>query len=153
MRIPDIEIRTGVVREVQDNGAGIAFKLGNPPLLLSIGAVPRLGRRSTVTVVPNAVSAGEYIAVAVRPSLLPQFNYALLAYKRPGGAVHPANFTLAKWILVGSGCVMLASIFAGSPTKSVALFAVAGLVAISCAFRLLAVRKGVQLLRRWQVKK
>ena len=151
MAIPDIEIHTGIVKDVVNNGAGITFTVGEPPLLLSLGALPnRGGTLSSVAITPNALDAGEYIAVAVRPSLLQPLNYVLLAYRRPRNEAHPVNFTLAAWILAASIFGMVASIFAGTVTDGLSLLAASVLVAIPCTLRLLSVRRGVRLLRQWQ---
>jgi|SRR5579862_2238021 len=148
MGIFDPEIRAGIVKNVVNTGSGISFKLGTPPLLLSLGALPN--KRFGTLFAPNKLDADEYIGVAVRRSLLQPLNYVLLAYRRPRAEVHLANFTTAAWGLVASTCAMIGTALTDTLTEGITLFAVSALVATPCVFRLLSVRKAALLLRQWQ---
>jgi hypothetical protein len=144
----DIEVRTGLVSEVFENGAGITLKFGEPPMMLSIGAMP--SRVRTVTLVPMEVDPGEYLAVAISKSLLQPLNYVLLAYRRPRGEVHATNFTLAAWGVVAGVAGLAASTLADTIQNGIAAVAVSSAVLVPGAVRLFSVRKAKLLLAQWR---
>jgi hypothetical protein len=144
----DIEVRAGLVSEVCDNGAGITFKFGHPPITLSIGAIP--SRAPAGTLLPITVDPGDYIVVAVCKSLLQPLNHVLLAYRRPRGEVYAANFTLAAWGVVASIAGLAASSLADTIPDGIAGVAASSAVLIPAAVRLLSVRKAKLLLEQWR---
>jgi hypothetical protein len=105
----DIQIVSGFVTEVSNNGAGISFNIGTPPICLTMGAFP------TRVASPGSqpIDNNDYIAVAVSPSAFQGSGYELLSFRRVGqrGPAHPTNFTLAAWVLVLSVGGVAASFF------------------------------------------
>jgi hypothetical protein len=146
--MPDIEVRAGFVSELADNGAGITFKPGDPPMALSIGAIP--SRMPAGTLISSEIDANEYIVVAVRRSLLQPLNYVLLAYRRPRGEARAANFTLAAWGLVAGVVGFGASMLADTVADGIAGVVASSLVLVPAALRILSVRKAKLLLEAWR---
>jgi hypothetical protein len=64
-----IEVRTGFVFDVADNGAGVMFKFGEPPVALSIGAIP--SRMPAGTLTPTAVETVRRTLTRYLPCFLP----------------------------------------------------------------------------------
>lgn len=141
-----IEVRAGIVADVSDNGAGITFNLGTPPMVLSIGAVPT--RMPPGTLIPNAVDPGEYIAVAICKSILQPLNYVLLAYRRPRGEIHAANFKTAAFAAAAGTVGLSACLLAATPAEGIAGISASLVVLVPAVLRLLAVRKATSLLKQ-----
>ena len=116
----DIQVRAGLVSEVGDDGAGVTFKFGDPPITLSIGTIP--SRMPAGRLLPITVDAGDYIVVAVCKSLLQPLNHVLLTYRRPRGEVYAANFTLAAWGVVAGVAGLAASTLADTIPEVAPLF-------------------------------
>jgi hypothetical protein len=146
----DIEIRSGLVSEVMDTGAGLSFNIGTPPISLTLGAIPTKTLPETFKL--RSLDNDEWIAVAVRRSAFQGSGFALLSYRRLGqrGSAHPANFTLAAWVLALSVGGVAVSFAADNLTTALGYAACFVLLAIPCVLRLLSVRKATRLLGDWQ---
>jgi hypothetical protein len=144
-----IEIRSGKASEVSYTGAGIAFRIGDPPISVSIGALPMLATSGMFA--PPPIKENEWIAVAVQPTAWLGSGYALLSYRRLGlgGPSRPANFSLAAWLLGLSAFGIAMSLPAKNLSTAIGHAACFVLLAIPCALRLLSVRKATRLLQNW----
>jgi hypothetical protein len=146
----DIEVISGFAKDVSDNGDGISFCVGSPPISLTLGAMPK--RAPPGTFGPPPIGPNEWIAVAVRRSAWEGSGYALLAYRRLGlrGSAHATNFTLAAWLLVLSVAGAALSFTADQFSTAFGYAACFALLAIPCLYRIVSVRRAARLLQSWE---
>jgi hypothetical protein len=145
-----IEIRSGMALEVSDNGSGITFSVGTPPISVSLGAMPKRAPQGTFG--PPPIGENEWIAVAVRPTAWLGSGYALLSYRRLSmrGSARPANFTVAAWLLALCAFGIAMSFLADNLSTALGYATCFILLAVPCVFRLISVRSATRLLQNWQ---
>ena len=146
----DAIIHFGPLEDVTQVGPIINFKVGSPPVSLTItDSTQRAQAYSSSTLIPPLFGAGDYVAVAVRAS---GTGHVLLAYRKIGlrGPAHPVNL---GFLCVALGCCVLGATlsFAMSGFTSglgyLALWAIAG---IPLGLRLISVLNATKQLQIWQ---
>lgn len=146
----EIEIYSGFAQDVFNNGAGVSFKLGSPPIALALWRIPR--RNALNALAPPPIAPNEWLAVAVRRSNFSGSGYVLLALRRLGlrGDAEAANATLAAWLLALGIAGAAASSLADSAAQ-VFSYATCFLLLIAlCVFRIFSVRRATRLLQAWK---
>jgi hypothetical protein len=145
-----IAIRSGMASEVSDTGAGIAFRIGTPPISVTIGAPSK--RMSLGFFQPPSISENEWMAVAVLLTAWRGTGHVLLSYRRLSmrESARPANFWVAACLLALSAFGIARSVLADNFSTSSVYAACSVLLAIPCVVRLLSVRKATRLLQNWQ---
>jgi hypothetical protein len=140
----------GPLEDVTQVGSIINFKVGSPPVSLTINdSTQRAQRYTSANLIPPLFSAGDYVAVAVRPAGL---GHVLLAYRKIGlrGPAHPVNL---GFLSVALGCCVLGATlsFAMSGfTSGLGYLALWAIVGIPVGLRLVSVLNATKQLQAWQ---